>query len=72
MLEIILLKTKSECAAKLAQLRDARLKNLRTSLKPESYWPIGWTSGIKVIKPNLRPNTQMSYERQIYQHIIQS
>ena len=31
-------------------------------------WLDLWYQGYK--KPNLRPNTQMSYERRIYQHII--
>ena len=36
-----------------------RLKNLRrTSLKPESYWPIGWTSGIKDIKSQISARTR--------------
>jgi len=67
----VLAKTKSECTAKL--------KNLKASItapapgQPKPGIPLGdwldyWYQSYK--KPSLRPNTQMSYERRIYQHII--
>ena len=67
----VLAKTQAECAKKLAQLRE-QLK----APPPEqpkagvrlSDWLSHWYQDDK--KPNLRPNTQMSYERRIYQHII--
>ena len=70
-LKNILAKTKLECAAKLAQLWDALKEPTLDQPKPEillADWLDLWYQGYK--KPNLRPNTQMSYERRIYQHII--
>lgn len=67
----VLAKTQAECAKKLAQLRE----HLEAS-PPEQPkagvslgdWLSHWYQDYK--KPNLRPNTQLSYERRIYQHII--
>ena len=67
----VLARTKFECVRKL--------KELSASIgKPEpaadklgmtlGQWLDSWYQTSK--KPNLRPNTQMSYERYIYQHII--
>ena len=67
----VLAKTKSECAAKLAQLRETLKEPVPEQPKPGillADWLDLWYQGYK--KPNLRPNTQMSYERRIYQHII--
>ena len=66
----VLAKTKSECAAKLAQLREILKEPVPDQPKPGillADWLDLWYQGYK--KPNLRPNTQMSYERRIYQHI---
>ena len=66
----VLAKTKSECAAKLAQLRETLKESVPDQPKPGillADWLDLWYQGYK--KPNLRPNTQMSYERRIYQHI---
>ena len=67
----VLAKTKSECAAKLKALADS--VNAPTPDQPKPGILLGdwldlWYQSYK--KPNLRPNTQMSYERRIYQHII--
>ena len=67
----VLAKTKPECAAKLAQLRKTPKELVPDQPKPGillADWLDLWYQGYK--KPNLRPNTQMSYERRIYQHII--
>lgn len=67
----VLAKTKPECAAKLAQLREILNEPVPEQPKPGillADWLDFWYQGYK--KPNLRPNTQMSYERRIYQHII--
>ena len=67
----VLAKTKAECAAKLAQLRERLREPVNDQPKPGillSDWLNLWYQGYK--KANLRPNTQMSYERRIYQHII--
>ena len=67
----VLAKTKSECAAKLAQLRETLKAPVPEQPKPGillADWLNLWYQGYK--KANLRPNTQMSYERRIYQHII--
>lgn len=64
-------KTKLECAAKLAQLWDALKEPTLDQPKPEillADWLDLCYQEYK--KPNLLPNTQMSYERRIYQHII--
>ena len=71
-LKNILAKTKLECAAKLAQLWDALKEPTLDQPKPEillADWLDLCYQEYK--KPNLLPNTQMSYERRIYQHIIQ-
>jgi integrase len=67
----VLAKTKSECAANLKALADS--VNAPTPDQPKPGILLGdwldlWYQSYK--KPNLRPNTQMSYERRIYQHII--
>ena len=67
----VLAKTKSECTAKLKALRDSIKTPASDQPKPGillSDWLDFWYQNYK--KPNLRPNTQMSYERRIYQHII--
>ena len=67
----VLAKTKSECAAKLAQLRETLKEPVPEQPKPGillADWLDLWYQGYK--KPNLRSNTQMFYERRIYQHII--
>ena len=66
----VLAKTKPECAAKLAQLRETLKESAPDQPKPGillADWLDLWYQGYK--KPNLRPNTQMSYERRIYQYI---
>jgi len=67
----VLAKSKSECAAKLKALADSL--NAPTPDQPRPGILLGdwldlWYQSYK--KPNLRPNTQISYERRIYQHII--
>ena len=67
----VLAKTKTECTAKLKALMDSIMAPAPDQPKPGillSDWLDYWYQGFK--KPNLRPNTQMSYERRIYQHII--
>ena len=67
----VLAKTKAECAAKLEQLRESLQEPMPDQPKPGILlgdWLNVWYQGYK--KVNLRPNTQMSYERRIYQHII--
>ena len=67
----VLAKTKSECAAKLKALADSVNAPTPDQPKPGILlcdWLNLWYQSYK--KPNLRPNTQMSYERRIYQHII--
>ena len=67
----VLAKTKSECAAKLKALKESIKAPVPDQPKPAillSDWLDLWYRSYK--KPNLRPNTQMSYERRIYQHII--
>ena len=67
----VLAKTKPECAAKLAQLRESLKAPAPEQPRPGILlgdWLSLWYQGYK--KPNLRPNTQMSYERRIYQHVI--
>ena len=66
----VLAKTKSECTTKLAQLRETLRVPATNQPKPGlllADWLDLWYQGYK--KQNLRPNTQMSYERRIYQHI---
>lgn len=67
----VLAKSKAECVAKLEQLREGLQEPV--TAPPKSGILLGdwldlWYREYK--KPNLRPNTQMSYERRIYQHII--
>ena len=67
----VLAKTKAECAAKLEQLRESLQEPVTDQAKPGiplGDWLNLWYQGYK--KANLRPNTQMTYERRIYQHII--
>ena len=67
----VLAKTKSECTAKLKALQDSIKAPSPEQPKPGILlgdWLNFWYQSYK--KPNLRPNTQMSYERRIYQHII--
>ena len=66
----VLAKTKSECAAKLKALKESIKAPIPDHSKPGILlgdWLDLWYRSYK--KPNLRPNTQMSYERRIYQHI---
>ena len=67
----VLAKTKSECTAKLKKLQQSIAEPAPEQPKPGILlgdWLDFWYQSYK--KPNLRPNTQMSYERRIYQHII--
>lgn len=67
----VLAKTKTECTAKLEKLRKSIKTPVPDQPKPGILlgdWLDHWYQGCK--KSNLRPNTQMSYERRIYQHII--
>lgn len=67
----VLAKTRAECAAKLEQLRESLQEPVNNQPKPGILlrdWLNLWYQGYK--KANLRPNTQMSYERRIYQYII--
>jgi len=67
----VLAKSKSECVAKLKELKDSVTTPAPDQPKPGILlgdWLDLWYQSYK--KPNLRPNTQMSYERRIYQHIV--
>ena len=67
----VLAKTKTECVAKLKALRERLEAPAPEAPKPSislGDWLDHWYQDYK--KANLRPNTQMSYERRIYQHII--
>ena len=67
----VLAKTKTECATKLSQLRESLEIPAPEPPKPGislGDWLDRWYQDYK--KASLRPNTQMSYERRIYQHII--
>ena len=67
----VLAKTKTECAAKLRALRERLTPPAPEVPKTDlslGNWLDHWYQDYK--KANLRPNTQMSYERRIYQHII--
>lgn len=67
----VLAKTKTECVAKLEMLRESIKAPVPEPPKAGILlgdWLDLWYQGYK--KPRLRPNTQMSYERRIYQHII--
>ena len=62
----VLAKTKAECVAKLDQLRESLQEPVPDQPKPGILlgdWLNVWYQGYK--KVNLRPNTQMSYERRI-------
>ena len=67
----VLAKTKTECVAKLKALRE-RLETPAPEVPKAGLslgaWLDHWYQDYK--KASLRPNTQMSYERRIYQHII--
>lgn len=67
----VLAKSKTECVAKLKALQE-RLTAPAPEVSKVSLslgnWLEHWYQDYK--KVNLRPNTQMSYERRIYQHII--
>ncbi len=67
----VLAKTKAECEKKLKSLIAAQKESEPQPPRQTmtvAQWPDFWYQTYK--KPNLRPNTQMSYERRIYQHII--
>lgn len=67
----VLAKTKTECVAMLKALRESLETPAPEAPKPSislGDWLDHWYQDHK--KANLRPNTQMSYERRIYQHII--
>src|SRR5699024_7907166 len=67
----VLAKTKAECVAKLEKLREDVRAPAPEPPQPGvtlGGWLDHWYQTYK--KANLRPNTQMSYERRIYQHII--
>ncbi len=67
----VLAKTKSECISKLKTLKSSITPPAPDQPKPGILlkdWLDHWYRSYK--QPNLRPNTQMSYERRIYQHII--
>ena len=67
----VLAKTKTECVSKLKALRESLEAPAPEAPKPSislGDWLDHWYQAYK--KANLRSNTQMSYERRIYQHII--
>ena len=67
----VLAKTKTECEKKLKSLIAAQKESepeLPQQTMTVAQWLDFWYQTYK--KSNLRPNTQMSYERRIYQHII--
>ena len=67
----VLAKTKSECVQKLKDLSASIGKPEPATAKPGmtlGQWLDSWYQTSK--KPNLRPNTQMSYEQRIYNYII--
>ena len=67
----VLAKTKTECAAKLRALRERLTPPAPEVPKADlslGNWLDHWYQDYK--KATLRSNTQMSYERRIYQHII--
>ena len=67
----VLARTKAECAARLKELRERLETPAPEPTRPGitlGAWLDRWYQEYK--KANLRPNTQMSYERRIYQHII--
>ena len=67
----VLAKTKAECEKKLKSLIAAQKGSEPQPPRQTmtvAQWLDFWYQTYK--KSNLRPNTQMSYERRIYQHII--
>ena len=63
----VLARTKAECAAKLKELRERLEAPAPEPARPGitlGAWLDRWYQEYK--KANLRPNTQMSYERRIY------
>ena len=67
----VLARTKSECIQKLKELTASIGKSEPAAAKPGmtlGQWLDSWYQSCK--KPNLRPNTQMSYEQRIYNYII--
>ena len=67
----VLAKTKAECEKKLKSLIAAQKESEPQPPRQTmtvAQWLDFWYQTYK--KSNLRPNTQMSYERRIYQHII--
>ena len=67
----VLAKTKAECEKKLKALLSEKKESEPQAPQQNmtvAQWLDFWYQTHK--KPNLRPNTQMSYERRIYQHII--
>ena len=67
----VLAKTKGECVEKLKALQESLAAPAPEVPKPGislGNWLDHWYQDYK--KADLRPNTQMSYERRIYQHII--
>jgi len=67
----VLAKTKAECEKKLKALLTTKKESEPKVPQQDmtvAQWLDFWYQTYK--KPNLRPNTQMSYERRIYQHII--
>ncbi len=67
----VLAKTKSECVEKLKKLKvecgEIKTDRLRPDMK-FANWLIFWYENYS--KPKLRPTTQMSYENNIFNHII--
>ena len=66
----VLAKTKAECEKKLKALLSEKKESEPQAPQQNmtvAQWLDFWYQTHK--KPNLRPNTQMSYERRIYQHI---
>ena len=67
----VLAKTKAECEKKLKSLiaaqKESEPQPPRQTMTA-AQWLDFWYQTYK--KSNLRPNTQMSYERRIYQHIF--
>lgn len=67
----VLSRSKADCIKKLTALKESISPPAPDQPKtgiPLSDWLDLWYRSYK--KSNLRPNTQMSYERRIYQHII--
>jgi integrase len=67
----VLAKTKSACAEKLKELKNSIAPPTPEKAKPSmtlGEWLDHWYQIYK--KPTIRPNTQLSYEQRIYNHII--